>query len=391
MRRLAFCAAASLLIALASGVGPAGAGSVAKGPFEPGSDWEVVAPGDVGMDSYTLNWSRVYAFQEGRNTQGVVVVRHDAIAAEWYAPGRGPDSWGASWSMAKSFTSALIGIAIEDGLIPSVDEPLATYYPHWAGTPRDAITLRHVLHQASGLHWNEEYDPDAGPIEESEIIQLVLFQPDELAYVSDLQYESEPGTVFNYSSGNTLLLSGVIEQATGMSVAEYAQQELFGPIGIDQVEWWQDAAGHTLTYCCLDMPSRDFARMGLLFLNDGMWGDEPVVPAQWVVDSTTPSPAFDGYGYQWWLEGNMNDRLPDDTYAAEGHDGQFIYVIPSLDLVVVRNGIYDKFDGPGVAEPNLYGKYPSDSRGDHLGTMLPEIGWDDAAFLLPIIESIQDV
>jgi CubicO group peptidase (beta-lactamase class C family) len=391
MRRLAFCAAASLLIALASGVAPAGAGSVAKGPFEPGSDWEVVAPGDVGMDSYTLNWSRVYAFQEGRNTQGVVVVRHDAIAAEWYAPGRGPDSWGASWSMAKSFTSALIGIAIEDGLIPSVDEPLATYYPHWAGTPRDAITLRHVLQQASGLHWNEEYDPDAGPIEESEIIQLVLFQPDELAYVSDLQYESEPGTVFNYSSGNTMLLSGVIEQATGMSVAEYAQQELFGPIGIDQVEWWQDAAGHTLTYCCLDMPSRDFARMGLLFLNDGMWGDEPVVPAQWVVDSTTPSPAFDGYGYQWWLEGNMNDRLPDDTYAAEGHDGQFIYVIPSLDLVVVRNGIYDKFDGPGVAEPNLYGKYPSDSRGDHLGTMLPEIGWDDAAFLLPIIESIEDV
>jgi CubicO group peptidase (beta-lactamase class C family) len=383
MRRLSLGAAAFLVVALAPVVGPAAAGSEVTVPFEPGSDWEVGAPGDVGMDSYTLNWSRVYAFQEGRNTQGVVVVRNGAIAAEWYAPGRGPDSWGASWSMAKSFTSALIGIAIEDGLIPSVDEPMTTYYPDWAGSPREEITLRDVLQMASGLHWNEEYDPTVQGAE-SDIIEIVLFHPDQLAYVADLEYESEPGTVFEYSSGNTMLLSGVIEHATGMSVAAYAQQELFGPIGIDQVEWWQDAAGHTLTYCCLDMPSRDFARMGLLFLNDGMWGDEQVVPAQWVVDSTTPSPAFDGYG-------NMNDRLPDDTYAAEGHDGQYIYVIPSLDLVVVRNGIYDKFDGPGVAEPNLYGKYPSDSRGDHLGTMLPEIGWDDAEFLIPIIESIQDV
>jgi CubicO group peptidase (beta-lactamase class C family) len=330
----------------------------------------------------------VYAFQDGRNTQGVVVIRDGAIVAEWYAPGRDQDSWGASWSMAKSFTSALIGIAIADGLIPSVDEPMMTYYPEWAGSPREAITLRDVLQQASGLHWNEEYDPDAGPVEESEIIQLVLAHADQLAFVSELEAESEPGTVFNYSSGNTMLLSGVIEQATGMSVAEYAQQELFGPIGIDQVEWWQDAAGHTLTYCCLDMPSRDFARMGLLFLNQGRWGDEQVVPAEWVAESVTPSPAFDGYGYQWWLIGSQDERLPVDTYAAEGHDGQFIYVIPSLQLVVVRNGIYNKYDGPAIADPSLYGFYPSDSRNPDRGTLLPENGWDQGAFLVPIIESI---
>lgn len=390
MRRLALWVTSVLVLGLAADAVPAGAGSVPRGPFEPGSDWEVVAPNDVGMDPYTLNWSRVYAFQEGRNTQGVVVVRDGAIAAEWYAPGRGPDSWGASWSMAKSFTSALIGIAIGDGLIPSVDEPMTTYYPEWSGTPRENITLRDVLHMASGLDWNEEYDPEAGSGEESEIIQLVLFQPDQLAYVSDLAAAGTPGETFNYSSGDTMLLSGVLEQATGMSVGDYAQQELFGPLGIDRVEWWQDAAGHTLTYCCLDMPSRDFARMGLLFLNEGMWGDEQVVPDEWVAESLTASPAFDGYGYQWWLIGAVDDRLPDDTYAAMGHDGQFIYVIPSLDLVVVRNGIYDKFDGPGVAEPNLYGKYPSDSRGDHLGTMLPENGWDQATFLVPIVESIRE-
>ena len=390
MRRLSHFVAASLIIGFAAVGGSADARPESTGPFEPGSDWHVVAPADLDMDSNMLEASRAYAFEEGRNTQGVVVVRRGAIAAEWYAPDRGPDSWGASWSMAKSFTSALIGIAIDDGLIPSVDEPMTTYYPAWAGTPRDAITVRDVLQMASGLHWNEEYDPEAAEGATSHIIELVLFQPDELAYVSELEFETEPGTVFNYSSGDTMLLSGVIEQATGMSVGEYAQQELFGPIGIDQVEWWQDAEGHTLTYCCLDMPSRDFARMGLLFLNRGTWGDEAVVPAQWVTDSTEPSPAYDGYGYQWWLIGREDERLPADTYAAQGHDGQFIYVIPSLDLVVVRNGTYDKFDGPAVAEPNLYGRYPSDSRGDQLGTMLPEIGWDQAEFLLPIVESIQD-
>lgn len=386
MRRLSLCTAAALV----AGVSLVSASTSGGAAAEPGTDWVVEAPEEHGMNSRTLGWSRVYAFQDGRNTQGVVVIRGGALVAEWYAPGRDAESWAASWSMAKSFTSALIGIAIDDGLIPSVAEPMTTYYPEWAGSPRDAITVRDVLQMASGLHWNEEYDPAAGPIEESEIIQLVLFHPDELEFVAGLEAESEPGTVFNYSSGNTMLLSGVIEQATGMSVAEYADQELFGPIGIDQVEWWQDAAGHTLTYCCLDMTSREFARMGQLFLNDGLWGDERIVPAEWIAESLASSPAYEGYGYQWWLIGNEDDRLPADTYAAQGHDGQFIYVVPSLDLVVVRNGIYDKFEGPAVADPNLYGSYPSDSRGDHLGTMLMEIGWDQAAFLLPIIESIEE-
>ena len=394
MRRLSVPLAACLVCGLTLVVGDStGVARASSGPFEPGSDWSVEAPEDHGMDPYTLGWSRVYAFQEPRNTQGVVVVRNGAIVAEWYAPGQDQDSWAASWSVAKSFMGALIGIAIEEGLIPSVDEPMTTYYPEWAGSSREEITVRHVLQMASGLHWDEDYDPAAGPPEDSEIIQLVAAQPDQLAYVSGLEAESEPGTVFNYSSGDTLLLSGVIERATGMSVAEYAEQQLFGPIGIDQVEWWQDAAGHTLTYCCLDMPSRDFARMGLLFLNEGMWGDEQVVPSHWVTDSLMPSPAFEGYGYQWWLIGNEDDRLPDDTYAAQGHDGQYIYVIPSLDLVVVRNGTYFKFDGPAIADPNLYGRYPSDSRGEGtpLGTLLPENGWDRISFLLPIIESISEV
>jgi CubicO group peptidase (beta-lactamase class C family) len=193
--------------ASASGAEPA-----ALALFAPDGDWEVEDPEDHGMDPAALERARDYAFAEGRNTQGVVVVHEDAIVAEWYAEGADQRSWVASWSMAKSFTSALIGIAVSEGDIPSVDEPMTTYYPHWAGTP----------------------------------------------------------------------------------------------------------------------------------LHEGTWGDQQVVPQAWVAESLAPSDSLEGYGYQWWLTGNTDDGLPSDTFSARGHDGQFIYVIPSLDLVVVRNGTYIK-------------------------------------------------
>jgi CubicO group peptidase (beta-lactamase class C family) len=356
------------------------------GPFEPGADWDVREPDAVGMDGAALEAARGYAFAEGRNTQGVVVVRDGVIVAEWYDDEAGEDSWAASWSVGKSFTSALVGIAVEEGFIPSVDEPMTTYFPQWEGMPREDITLRDVLQMASGLDFTESYDPS--DIESSDIIQMVLFQEDQLAYATDRPSLHPPGTEFNYSSGDTQLLSGVIEQATGMTAGEYAREKLFDPIGIEQVEWWEDTAGNTLTYCCLDTTSRDFARFGLLYLNEGAWGDQQVVPKEWVADSLASSDAFEGYGYQWWLSGNTDDELPADTFSARGHDGQYIYVIPSLDLVVVRNGVYIKYDGEPVADPNLFARYPN-SVVEDLGTvgMDPDLGWDDAEFLAPIVDS----
>jgi CubicO group peptidase (beta-lactamase class C family) len=350
----------------------------------PGTEWVIESPEDNGMDPAVLDRARSYAFSEGMNTQGVVVVRHGVIVAEWYAGRSDAESWAASWSVAKSFTSALIGIAIEEGKIPGVDEPMTTYYP-WQGAGREGITLRDVLQMSSGLEWTEDYDPAA--ISSSDIIQMVLFQPDQLAYASGRPLESEPGTDWNYSSGDTMLLSGVIEQATGLPVDEYAREKLFEPIGMEQAEWWRDARGHTLTYCCLDTTSRDFARFGLLYLRDGEWGTEQVVESSWVDESLerAPGSADVGYGYQWWLAGV--DGAPDDLFAARGHDGQYIFVIPSLDLVVVRNGTYVKDPGEPIADPNLFGKYPSDGLVPGRGTDGPE-HWDDAAFLAPIIESV---
>lgn len=391
-------AAFTLVVALAAGmgVGPAGlapAGGTPSSPAPtttqpagpvPGGEWLVDAPEAHGMDPAVLEGAREYAFADGMNTQGVVVVRDGVIVSEWYADGAGPGSWAASWSMAKSVASALIGIAIDEGKIPSVDEPMTTWFPEWAGTDREAITLRHVLQMESGLDWDEDYDPNA--LFESEIIQMV-FEADQLAFAASRPAEVAPGSRWNYSSGDSMLLSAVLEQATGMPADEYARAKLFDPIGMTQVEWWRDARGHTLTYCCLDATSRDFARFGLLYLRNGTWGDEQVVPAAWVDESLAGSTASGGrYGYQWWLDGGDGERYR--AFSARGHDGQYIYVIPELDLVVVRNGSYMKSPCEPVADPNLFSRYPPSGLVRGQGTTPPGRGWNAAAFLQRIVDSV---
>lgn len=359
--------------------------STTTAPSVVDGDWPVEDPADHGISDDALEEVRSYAFADGRNTQGLVVVHEGAIVAEWYAEGADADSWAASWSVAKSFTSALIGIAVEEGHIPSVDEPMTTWYPDWAERGLGDVTLRDVLQMAPGLDWNENYNPEGGV---SDIIQLVVFEEDHLAYAAERERNGAPGETFDYSSGTTMLLSGVLEQATGMPADEYADQKLFDPIGMDPVDWWRDAAGNTLTYCCLDTTSRDYARFGQLYLNGGRWGDEQVVPADYVADSLDGAPASpDRYGYQWWLDDI--DGVPADLVSANGHDGQYIHVIPSLDLVVVRNGTYVKHDGPPIAEPSLFDVYPSDGYVEGRGTIPPD-DWDEGAILRPLVEALDD-
>lgn len=357
-------------------------------PPVPGDEWTVVEPEAAGMDPEQLALAEDYAFAPELHTQAVVVVRHGEIVHERYADGADEDSWAASWSMAKSFSSALVGIALDEGLIPSVDEPMTTYIPEWAGTERASMTLRHVLQMSSGLAWNEDYDPTAGP---SDIVSMVVGAADQLEYATTREPEVAPGTRWAYSSGDSMLLSTVLQQATGRSAGEYAQEKLFDPIGMGPVDWWTDAEGHTLTYCCIDTTSRSFARFGLLYLHDGAWGDRQVVPEAWVEESLTPVADQERYGYQWWL-GFADDveGIPDDAFRAQGLDGQWIYVVPSLDLVVVRNGTYVKSPDEPVADPALAGRYPPSNLVPGKGTRPPEAPWDHEAFLRPIVDSITD-
>jgi CubicO group peptidase (beta-lactamase class C family) len=372
----------SIVAALAAGCsGDSGSGARAW----PTNGWTVEAPAAHGMDAAVLEGARDYAFQPQKHTQGVVVVRHGVIVADWYEEGRDETSFATSWSVAKSFASAAVGIAIDEGLIAGVDVSMAEFFPDWRGTEKEAITLRDVLQMATGLEWVESYDP--GDLSSSNIIQMILAERDQLAYAAAQPLALPPGTSFSYSSGDTMLLSGVLEVATGRKAGEYAAEKLFRPIGMAPVDWWRDAEGHTATYCCVDTPSREFAKLGLLYLRGGEWDGVQVVSSEWVAASTSPSPSYAGYGYQWWLDA-AESGLP-AYYSARGHDGQYIYVVPTLDLVVVRNGHYDKYPGEPMANPSLWPLIPSDGLIEGAGTIAPDDGWSDAAFLGPIVASIE--
>jgi CubicO group peptidase (beta-lactamase class C family) len=351
-------------------------------------EWPESTPEEQGMDPELLEQARAYAFQEGKNTQGVVVIKNGVLVAEWYAEGEDRDSWATSWSMAKSFTSAAVGIAVDEGYIGNIDLSMAEFYPEWKGTDKEKITIRDVLHMASGLEWSESYVPIEG--QRSDMIEM-FFSADELAYAEGLGIRIEPGVAWAYSSGDTMLLSGVVEAATGMNLFTYAKERLFDPIGMDPVQWWEDGEGHTLGYCCIDTTTRNFAKFGYLFMKNGVWEGDQVVPAGWVAESTAPWEVAPFYGMQWWFKGG-DPFLPDDMFAANGLDGQYIYIIPSLDLVVARNGYYDKSPGEPVA-PEGIGYLLGENTLMTLnlaeyGTLAPD-SWDEKAFLQPVFDSIQ--
>lgn len=334
----------------------------------PGAEWETVSPEAAGMDPAGLEAAREYAFVEGRNTQGVVVVRGGRIVAEWYGPGADASTLATSWSVAKSFASTLIGIAIDRGEVPSVDVPMTDYIPEWKDTDKEGITLEHVLRMQTGIRWNENIDQKG-----------IFINKTQYAFAIDREVDVPPMSGFNYSSADAMLFSRVIEEATGMGAAAYAQEHLFGPIGADAF-WWPDTTGMTLTYCCLDMTTRDFARMGLMVLRDGAWGDTRVVSEAWLAEATSPADNEPTYGYQWWLnaDGAQWPELPHSLIMGNGYNGQYLYIFPEQDLVVMRSSVYQSYGDEKVIDGVV-----------RILTMPPD-EWNAPKFLTPILEAIED-
>jgi CubicO group peptidase (beta-lactamase class C family) len=316
----------------------------------PGDDWEVSTPEGEGMDAARLE--DVASYCDQHKCGAVVVVRHGRIVWERYWAGWDENSTDNSWSMAKSMTDALVGIAISEGKIKGVDESAADFIPEWRGTRKEEITVGNLLSMTSGLLWNEDY------YEDSDVISMITSY-DQTAYAISRPRFHDPGDDWYYSSGDTQLFSAIIKAATGMEAGQYAQEKLFGPIGMKGARWATDEAGHTLTFCCVYTTARNFARFGYLFLRDGRWNDEQVVPEDWVEESIQPSQwENSGYGYYWWLL-HFPD-VPQDMFYADGFQTKRIYVIPSLDIVAVRIGADD------------------------------DKTWDDNAFLKPIVEAVTD-
>lgn len=280
-------------------------------------------------------------------TRALVIVHRGNIIAEKYAPGYNRDSKFLGWSMAKSVTSALIGILVKEGkLRVAAPAPVA----EWAapGDPRNKITLEHLLQQRSGLRFVEDYASF------SHATNMLFNKGDMAGYVAGLPLKDEPGSRFYYSSGNSNMLSGIIRRTVGeKEYVLFPYKALFQKTGMHHTLLEPDASGTFVGSSYIYASARDYARFGLLYLNDGVWNGERILPEGWVKQTVTAPAVFkrQHYGYQFWLNGweenNAAEReypaLPGDVFMADGYGGQRIFIVPSKELVIVRLGL-NKFD-----------------------------------------------
>jgi CubicO group peptidase (beta-lactamase class C family) len=286
-----------------------------------------------------------------RRTRATAVVYEGRLIAERYASGYSKDTPLISWSMAKSHTNALIGILVGQGRF-GIAQPAPV--PEWqgAGDPRRAITIDQLLRMSPGLQWYEAYAEH--PV--SDVNTMLFLKPDMAAFAASMPLKNPPDTVFEYSTGTANILNRIIRQTLG-SQAEYwafPRKELFNRIGMRSAVLEPDASGTYSGGSYIYANARDFARFGLLYLNDGVWNGERVLPEGWVSYTTTPSStAKEGeYGAHFWLNRGapgdptkrMFPKLPEDAFFCEGYQGQMIAIIPSARLVIVRLGMTWKGD-----------------------------------------------
>ncbi|MFX0003838.1 MAG: serine hydrolase [Promethearchaeota archaeon] len=309
--------------------------------------WPTSTPAAQWVDSSSLDkisedWSYTL--------HSLVVIRHGRLIFErYYNDGNHiytRDSKHVLFSATKSFTSALIGIAIKKGFFNSIDQRVLDFFPEYNFSNVDSrkrnLTIRHLLTMTSGIYWYEEPSNDD--------LRRMYFSPDSVQYVLDKFMVAEPGELFRYNSGASHLLSAIIKKTTGKSAREFGLENLFKPMGIEDndIVWMADTNGDSYGGIGLFLTPRNMAKLGQLYLDNGLWKGRPVSPVQiilpqWISSSSRnqiegipisgfgPSGFLTGYGFQWWISGELNG------FSAEGYQGQVIFVHPTLDLVVAFN------------------------------------------------------
>jgi CubicO group peptidase (beta-lactamase class C family) len=266
-------------------------------------------------------------------TRALIVIHDDQIIAEKYAEGYDATTRLLSWSMGKSITNALIGILVKEGKI-DINEPMLM--PGWEQDERKLITWNDIMHMSSGLEWEEDYG------NESDVNVMLHKVGDFGTYAADKPAVAKPNTVWNYSSGSTNIACLKLKDYfdTDADYYNFPYEKLFRPINMRSVVFETDAAGTFVGSSYVYATARDFARFGLLYLNNGYWQGKQILPDGWVDYSSAPADASGGeYAAFFWS--NASQELPDapeDMYSCEGHDGQMIYIIPSLDVCIVRLG-----------------------------------------------------
>jgi len=340
----------------------------AKGPYEgtywPTDEWRHCTPEEVGIDSDLLMAAYDFAVIPDLETSAILIIKDGYIIGEAYFDGAAYNSQLQGYSFAKSFTSAVTGIVIDQGLINSVEDFAYNYLPEWnlPNVPelKKKITIKHLLTMTAGISWNRDstYVDDFEMTAYSNYLNYVLYR--------DVLYE--PGTQWFYSNGEAMLMSGILQKATDMRIDIFANQTLFGKIGIPFIKWSADLAGHTNTAWGIRGMAREYAKLGYLYLKYGKWDNEQIISEFWIRESIKPvSDEINHYGYYWWLPPAFDNytqyNIPANTYLAVGAYGQRMYIVPEENLLIVRLG-------------------------QSAGTN--EIPWDTMRFLSLVLESIRE-
>lgn len=273
---------------------------------------------------------------EELQTVSLVKIKADSLVLEKYWDGFSDSSLSGSFSMAKSITSLLLGVAIREGKIQSVNQPVGDFLPSFKEGEKAAVTLKDLLTMSSGTDWYESY---LNPLS---ITAELYYGTDVTKTALAVKMQDTPGKVHYYKSGDTQLLGLVIEKATGVSLSEYAAEKLWKPLGAVHPALWSvdHEKGAVKAYCCFNSNARDFARIGQLMLQGGKWNGVAIIDSAYFAQSITPcmikdreGNACDYYGYQWWI-----DPAHPEVFYARGILGQYIIVIPSKKTILVRLG-----------------------------------------------------
>ena len=301
----------------------------------PGEEWETAAPASRGMDAAGLEKAKVWL--ESHNSKSGVVIRHGRIVAEWYFGGADRQSKFAAYSTSKSLSSMATGLAIADGKL-ALDHTVGRSIPDASPDGKRSVTVKQLLSMTSGVH------NDGGIGQREDLFSYAL---------RTAPMDHEPGAKWDYNNTGLALLSPVFRKATGKQIDEFLGERLFRPIGISVGDWtWERREELALPYSGCHTTARSLGRIGLLVLHQGQWKDKQIVPAAWLAESIAPSQELNkSYGYLWWNNTtNKWPNVPKDAFAALGKWDNNILVVPSLDLVVIRQSDLAPAKGHQIAE-----------------------------------------
>lgn len=292
-------------------------------------------------------------YMASQRTAGLLILQDGKIRFERYGLDFDAQGRWTSFSVAKSFTSTLVGAAIQDGFINSLDDTVSDYISDLRGSAYDDVTIRQLLSMSSGVRWNEDYeDPN------SDVAQFNNAAPEAnmdatVSYMRKLPRAHPPGEVWNYNTGETNLIGVLVSSATGRSLAQYLQERIWHPAGMEaEATWLQGKSGHEIAGCCVQAATRDFARFGLFVLANGAMAGQQIVPPDWFAQATIKQKEIGkpgrGYGFQWWT-------YDDGAVAAQGIFGQGIFIDPARRLVIASNSNWTRATlGPEPAQREAF-------------------------------------